>query len=332
MMGDAMCGRTTQQLRGGMEGAVGAASEPARYCLGKNCGYNLRGLPASTTRCPECGWPFDPADPTTYRSRPLRRWLRHVKRAALGLAALLLILAAVWGWFFWGWYDEQQALRALKVDSSNPRLVEYAPIPTPWPKDHLGSVAFVLDRVVAVSLIDRSDLTDLAPLERLTSLQELSVFNTPVADLAPLARLTNLRNLWLDGTRVTNLAPLARLTELQYLDLEDTGVTDLAPLAQLTSLQQLYLGGPGVTDLAPLARLTNLRWLSLRYTGMTNLAPLAGLTSLNVLNLYGTRVTDLAPLARLKSLRSLITPQATVTEAQADALRRDLPDCTITRQ
>ncbi len=257
MMATAMGGQTKEKLP--------LEKEPPRYCRGRNCGYNLRGLPASTTRCPECGHPFDPANPKTYRSRPLRRWLRHVKRAALGLAALLLILAAVWGWFFWGWYDEQQALRALKLDPNNPDLVWYLPILTHWPKRHLGPLGFVLDRVLFVDLAGRSDLTDGAPLARLTKLQVLS----------------------LNATGLTNLAPLAGLTELRGLSLTGPGVTDLAPLARLTKLQQLYLSR--------------------------------------------TRVTDLAPLAGLKSLRRLWVPKETVAEAQADALRRDLPDCTIYR-
>ncbi len=288
MMPDAMGGQTKRKLRG----ATAGAEASARYCRGKRgggCGYNLRGLPASTTRCPECSHPFDPANPKTYRSRPLRSRLRHAKRAALGLAALLLILAATWGWFFWGWYDEQQALRALKVDPNNSDLVKYAPILTPWPKQHLGPIGFVLDRAVDVGLGGRSDVTDLAPLARLTNLQRLSLYGTGVTDLAPLARLTNLQWLWLDGTRVTGLAPLARLTNLQGLYLQGTHVTDLAPLARLTNLQELSLGDTRVTDLAPLARLTKLQWISLDDTRVTDLAPLARLTTLQWLYLHGHR-------------------------------------------
>ncbi len=38
------------------------SSEPDAYCLG--CGCVLRGL--RTPRCPECGQPYDPADPGTF--------------------------------------------------------------------------------------------------------------------------------------------------------------------------------------------------------------------------------------------------------------------------
>ncbi len=311
MMATAM-GEQTNKLPPGA-----TTPEPPRYCRGKNCGYNLRGLPTSTTRCPECGREFDPANPKTYRFRPLRRWLKHVQRAALTLAALLLILAATWGWFYWGWYDEQQALRALKVDPDRPPqsmtdlpVCTYVPILGWWLTDRLGPHGFVLYRVMCLRLDFRPDVTDIAPLARLTSLQWLRLRGTPVTDLLPLARLTNL----------------------QTLDIDGTGVTDLAPLVRLTNLQWLYLDATRVTDLTPLAGLTNLQLLGLAYTRVTDLTPLARLMNLQDLDLTGTGVTDLGPLGGLASLRLLTVPKETITQAQADALHRHLPDCTITRE
>src|SRR5579872_6657457 len=64
------------------------------FCL--SYGYSLRDLPAP--RCPECGRPFDPADPRTmslgHPLRPWQRWLlrptgwRVIALAVLGTAAL----------------------------------------------------------------------------------------------------------------------------------------------------------------------------------------------------------------------------------------------------
>ena len=284
---------------------LASAPPPPRFC--RRCNYDLRAT--TTNRCPECGRPFDPANPRTTRPRPARRWLRHVRRAAACLLILLLLLAAVWGWFFWGWYSERQALISLKLDPDDPYVVTYAPIVTPWPKQHLGRAGFVLDRVWFVDLTGRSDLTDLAPLARLTHLEWLLASGRGVTDLTPLAQLTNLQHLRLPRTGVTDLAPLAQLTNLQELQLSVTSVTDLTPLARLTALQRLFLTVTGVTDLGPLTRLTNLQ----------------------VLWLHGTRVSDLAPLRGLKLLRILTVPKESITEAQVEALRRDLPDCTIER-
>jgi hypothetical protein len=58
------------------------------YCLG--CYYDLRGLPAETQRCPECGRYFDPAAPHTYttRSRPPTVWEVLTKAAETAAQAM----------------------------------------------------------------------------------------------------------------------------------------------------------------------------------------------------------------------------------------------------
>src|ERR1035437_5585136 len=99
----------TEHLQSSSSGTVAAES---RYC--QKCGYDLRGTVAAQPRCPECGRPFDTANPKTFRRRPIRRWVRHVRRAACAIMAMLLVLAAVWGWFYWGWWEEQRAIKELR--------------------------------------------------------------------------------------------------------------------------------------------------------------------------------------------------------------------------
>ncbi len=149
------------------------------------------------------------------------------------------------------------------------------------------------------------DLSDLAPLAGLASLQTLNLWNTQVSDLSPLAGLASLQSLNLINNQVSDLSPLAGLASLQSLDLRDTQVSDLAPLAGLASLQTLTLWNNQVSDLAPLAGLASLQWLDLRNNQVSDLAPLAGLASLQRLDLRNTQVSDLAPLAGLASLQTL---------------------------
>ena len=334
------------------------SNEPERYC--SNCGYALRGLSPATPRCPECGRAFDPADAKTYRQRPLRRWGRHVKRAAFAIAALLLILIAVWGWFFWGWYEERQVLTALRVDPDR-ALVGYTPILTSWPKEHLGSLAFVFDRVTTLNLAGREDLPDITPLNRLKKLEALGLSFThtrditrlsqfpnlrfldldgnPITDLTPLAKCLKLEVLRLDYTAPNNLAALAGLTNLRELSLQDASrlpfagrAMDLAPLARLTKLKFLYLGNTSAKDLTPLSGLTELESLHLENTPVTDLTPLASLTKLGSLELSGTHVTDVAPLVRLKSLRYVGLPLTTFNDADVETLRGQLPDCEFMRR
>jgi len=299
-----------------IDSAPSAADSP-RYC--RACNYNLQAHgggkssvlspPSSSlpTRCPECGRAFDPANPKTYRSHPRRGWLHYAKRAACAFGAIVLLLAAVWLWFFWGWYSERQALLALQVNPTPTSGAYYEPIFTTWPKEHLGPAGFVLDRVKALDLNSSRVPADYAPLAQLTRLERLGGMNCPIEDLSPLAGLAELRTLDLRKTRVRNLAPLAGLRQLRWLMLDGTPATDLTPLAGLTNLWRLDLRDTGITDLTPLAHLPKLEDLLLT----------------------GTPVTNLGPLEACKSLRALILPKETISPEYAGALLHSLPECTI---
>ena len=66
-----------------------ASAPPTPTCL--TCGYLLHGLPDAV--CPECGRPFDPADPTTFNPDPMKnRRSRRINRLAVAVAMLLLIV------------------------------------------------------------------------------------------------------------------------------------------------------------------------------------------------------------------------------------------------
>lgn len=62
------------------------------------CGYSLRGL--SSRRCPECGRPFDPADPPTLNTGhvvgPLTRWLMSPPGWPMYLLLAGAVLISLW--------------------------------------------------------------------------------------------------------------------------------------------------------------------------------------------------------------------------------------------
>ncbi len=67
----------------------------SRVCL--DCGYCLFG---PSKRCPECGRPFDPADPSSYQPPPAKWAVRQFVRFVFvvfvyGMAALLIGFALV---------------------------------------------------------------------------------------------------------------------------------------------------------------------------------------------------------------------------------------------
>src|SRR5262249_2453097 len=71
--------------------------------------------------------------------------------------------------------------------------------------------------------------SNLAPLEKLTNLQSLSLNGTQISNFAPLEKLTNLQSLSLSRTQISNFAPLEKLTNLQRLDVR--GLKNVTPEA-----------------------------------------------------------------------------------------------------
>jgi internalin A len=119
-------------------------------------------------------------------------------------------------------------------------------------------------------------LSDLSPLKKITTLQQLWINNSQVSDLSPLTHLTALDELWISNTYVNDLSPLKYLTALQVLWINNTKVNDLSPLKYLTALEHLAVSSTKVSDLSPLAHLKALKELMVGDTKVSDLRPLKG--------------------------------------------------------
>jgi len=179
--------------------------------------------------------------------------------------------------------------------------------------------------------LSRSEISDLQPLEVLTGLQKLHLYDTRVSKLEPLKTLTSLRELRLSRTRIRNLEPLAGLTNLQRLWVDGTQVSDLEPLKGLTGLEVLDLGYTRVTNLEPLLALAKLKMLWLPATKVRSLESLKSLTNLQRLYLWDTEVSDLEPLTALTSLQVLDLSRTRVSDEEAAELQKALPKVKIYR-
>lgn len=106
-------------------------------------------------------------------------------------------------------------------------------------------------------------IDDLSPLANLNRLISLTLYNgDQPLDLAPLSGLVNLEALTLRNNRITDLSPLAGLIKLRYLDLEGNQISDVTPLAGLTGLERLYLIDNPISDFSSLAEVRSnlLEW------------------------------------------------------------------------
>lgn len=284
------------------------------------CGYALHTLPKGN--CPECGRPFDPADPRSFRRTPRSRAWKYVRRTTYALLALALLLYVPAAYVHYPHRAEQAALARLK----SPERLRTAPLGPPGlqkaVKRYLGQrAADRLERVRALRLDSDAAVGNLDALAAFTRLEELDVSlnRSKPEDLAHVARCPTLRSLTIRGTQVTaaHARHLTALTNLAYLEIHcaPTDADAFAHFATLPKLTTLNLYGAMITDgaMPHIGRMTNLRTLDLRYARVTDAAMihLAPLKELQRLDLSQTGLTDaaVAHAARLPRLSSITLPR-----------------------
>ena len=124
-------------------------------------------------------------------------------------------------------------------------------------------------------LLDLRDLhgLDLAALAGMAP-EEIDLSYADVSDLAPLAKLSSIKRLRLRGLRLGDLSGLKGL-RLEELDVSDSPVIDITPLTGMP-LRKLDLTGTGVHDLTPLAGMP-LHTLHIRSAPVRDISVLAGM-------------------------------------------------------
>lgn len=145
-----------------------------------------------------------------------------------------------------------------------------------------------------------------------------------------------------DGPRwqrwlVTKLLGDEAFVRIVAVELANQNVTDrdLQSLSGLCFLEYLSLNNTEITDdsLATLGSLPKLTQLSLNYTNVSDRGAryLSALPNLQGLTLTGIQISDNAvdDLARLKHLKSMYIRWTHISNAGAERLRKELPDCEI---
>ncbi len=187
-------------------------------------------------------------------------------------------------------------------------LSRFAGLPLPEGKPLAGRVGLDEDGALTVDL-SGSSIDDLRPLQGapLGSLNLTSCAN--VTDLAPLAKMSTLAILSLAGTKVTDLTPLAG-TRLRELNASGILARDYAPLAGLPL--ETLIGGPSLEDLSFL-RGAPLRTLRISEgPHPRNLSALSEIKTLEALFLppdcWKLPVAEFAAIEKLRELRMASAP------------------------
>jgi len=145
-------------------------------------------------------------------------------------------------------------------------------------------------KLYSLSLAHCPSLSDLAPLEELESLRELTLRECGVDYLPANVFPNDLLDLTLDSCPLTSLRSITHLTRLESLTISDCDeISDFSAVADFPDLQELALdGSPAVRSLDFLADLRSLRKLDLRRCQqLDSLEPLYGLSALEMVDLRG---------------------------------------------
>ncbi len=202
-----------------------------------------------------------------------------------------------------------------------------------------------------INIGGNSNITELGPLSRLSSLKDVNLSNTSVIDIMPLRNLNGLETLDISGTQVNTLDPLrynnnikslklkkSQITNLdlvsgfpllEVLDFSSTSVTDLGPLKDLTGLKDLRFSGTQVTVLNPISGLINLEIIYLTDVPVTDITPLKNLSNLQLIFLDNTKVSSLAAFENLSGLKKIYCDKTSIDRKEALQFMQKHPTVTV---
>ena len=178
------------------------------------------------------------------------------------------------------------------------------------------------ERDIQKLICQEMNITNLARLEGLNSLERLYVQDNKIADLRSLPRLENLRVLSIANNDTTSLAGIANAPALQELQSNSNKLTRIDELATLEALETVAFMFSDITDLSPLEPLNNLKSVNFNYNNISDITPLSNKPTLAKVHLFNNAITDITPLYNNTGLEllAIVGKKNTIKCEQVDYL------------
>lgn len=167
----------------------------------------------------------------------------------------------------------------------------------------LGGVEYLKNLETLSVRGNRALLNDLTPLAELERLRTINIIGAPIVDLRPLRDLSLLTSLRVSIGRLTTLNGLGRQLELRELILTGNQIREIHELRRLLRLQKLDLASNQIRDIAMLTTLRGITKLNIASNSIVDITPLARMVSLEDVRMAANDIVDIAPLLELDRLK-----------------------------
>lgn len=148
-------------------------------------------------------------------------------------------------------------------------------------------------------------IVDLHGIEKLSSLQTLSLNRTAVSDLSPLRYLNELRVLDISHTPISDISPLRFNWQLEELDISMSSVRNLSALADFKKLSILRMNGMKRVEEKSLPQVRTLTGISARSSGISDLGFFKANSQVLSLDLSSNPIDDFGPVTSFVKLKKL---------------------------
>lgn len=121
---------------------------------------------------------------------------------------------------------------------------------------------------------------------RLQKEEKLNFSRKQIRNIYPLNKLSNVRGLMLYENQIADIRPLETMTGLEWLNISVNEVSDIEPLSELKALKFLDVSSNSIESIRPLKDLTELRVLRLDSNPLADVSSIKSLKSLAQVDYY----------------------------------------------
>ena len=166
-------------------------------------------------------------------------------------------------------------LPSLTVLSLGPMIPPPLPFvePPPMPPPPELDLSLIADLNLSNLTLRYLHNLDLSPIGEITTLHNLSIYDSPVFDLSPLVDLPRLMSLTIRRS-VEDISTLAGIEGLTTIDLSENLISDISALSEASGLAFMNINHNNVSDISPLSNLRLQRFRA-NNNQIEDLTPLA---------------------------------------------------------